>query len=89
MNAGNSWNIDIRKWTRRLAAPFLALALVGSVVTYECVKPDAASAYGTPLTFACATGNVPDAQRLLALGVKADYVRGDGITPLIMATNAG
>jgi hypothetical protein len=33
MNAGNSWNIDIRKWTRRLAAPFLALALVGSVVT--------------------------------------------------------
>ena len=48
MNAGNSWNIDMKKWTRRLAAPFLALALVGSVVTYECVKPDAASAASVP-----------------------------------------
>src|SRR2546423_2710025 len=44
MNAASWWNSNGRKWTRRLAAPFLALALVGSVVTYECVKPNAASA---------------------------------------------
>src|SRR5437763_15808632 len=44
MNAASWRNSNRRKWTRRLAAPFLALALVGSVVTYECIKPNAASA---------------------------------------------
>jgi serine protease Do len=44
MNAASSWNSNKKKWTRRLAAPFLALAMVGAVVTYECVKPNAASA---------------------------------------------
>src|SRR6202011_3571490 len=33
-----------QKWTRRLAVPMIALALVASFVTYECVKPAAASA---------------------------------------------
>jgi serine protease Do len=40
----NAMNENARKWTRRLAAPVLALALVGSVVSYECLKPTSASA---------------------------------------------
>src|SRR3954467_9249861 len=40
----SKWNDSSRKGPRRLAAPVLAIALVGSVVTYECVKPAAASA---------------------------------------------
>ena len=44
MKAGSSGNSKLNQWTRRLAAPFLALALVGSVVTYECVKPSSANA---------------------------------------------
>jgi serine protease Do len=38
------WKDSARKWTRRLAVPLLAVALAGSVVTYECIKPAAASA---------------------------------------------
>jgi len=48
MNEGNGANSKLKTWTRRLAAPFLALALVGSVVTYECVKPSSASAAAVP-----------------------------------------
>jgi len=33
-----------KHWTRRLAVPMLALALVASFTTYECVKPAAARA---------------------------------------------
>jgi serine protease Do len=33
-----------KHWTRRLAVPMLAMALVASFVTYECVKPAAARA---------------------------------------------
>jgi serine protease Do len=33
-----------KHWTRRLAVPMLALALVASFVSYECVKPAAARA---------------------------------------------
>jgi serine protease Do len=44
MNVG-MWLKDSKaKWTRRLAVPMLALALVASFVTYECVKPTAARA---------------------------------------------
>ena len=28
-----------KKWTRRLAVPMLALALIGSFVSYEFAKP--------------------------------------------------
>ena len=35
---------SIKKWTRRLAMPVLALALAASFATYECVKPAAARA---------------------------------------------
>ncbi|HKU26370.1 MAG TPA: Do family serine endopeptidase [Candidatus Sulfotelmatobacter sp.] len=48
MNAGSGANNNLKKWTRLLAAPFLALVLAGSVVTYECVKPPSASAAAVP-----------------------------------------
>src|SRR5205823_4303888 len=48
MKAASPDNSNMNKWTRRLAAPFLALVLVGSVVTYECVKPSSASAAAVP-----------------------------------------
>src|SRR5947209_20294895 len=48
MNVASPDNNNMKKWTRRLAAPFLALVLVGSVVTYECVKPSSASAAAVP-----------------------------------------
>ena len=37
-------NDSIKKWTRRLAMPVLAVALAASFATYECVKPAAARA---------------------------------------------
>lgn len=48
MKASSPVNENMKKWTRRLAAPFLALVLVGSVVTYECVKPSSANAAAVP-----------------------------------------
>ena len=47
MNVGMQWKEGTNKWTRRLAAPMLALALVASFVTYECVKATAARAAAT------------------------------------------
>ncbi|HVN22175.1 MAG TPA: Do family serine endopeptidase [Dongiaceae bacterium] len=40
----SKWMESAKRWTRRLAVPTLALALVGSFVTYETFKPSAASA---------------------------------------------
>lgn len=51
--------------------------------------PNHASTYGTPLSFACVTANLEGANLLFSKGVKADFVRTDGITPLIDASNAG
>src|SRR5215467_1891573 len=44
MNSAKWINDQTKKWTKRLAAPVLALALIGSFATYECLKPSAASA---------------------------------------------
>jgi serine protease Do len=44
MNAGTWLKDSKNKWTRRLAVPMLALALVASFVTYEFAKPAAARA---------------------------------------------
>jgi len=44
MNARTWFNEKKSKWIRRLAMPIMALALVASFVTYECVKPAAARA---------------------------------------------
>ena len=39
MNARSWWDSKVQKMTRGRAAAVLALALLGSFVTYECVKP--------------------------------------------------
>jgi serine protease Do len=44
MNPAQWLSDRTKKWSRRLAAPMLALAMVGSLVTYECIKPNAAKA---------------------------------------------
>ena len=44
MNVGTRLKDSTKKWTRRLAVPMLALALIGSFVTYEFAKPTAAKA---------------------------------------------
>jgi len=44
MNVAMQWKDSLKKWTRRLAMPAMALALIGAFATYECVKPSAASA---------------------------------------------
>ncbi len=46
MNAGTWLKDSTIKWTRRLAVPMLALALVASFVTYEFAKPASARAAG-------------------------------------------
>jgi ankyrin repeat protein len=52
-------------------------------------QPDAPSTYGTPLTFAATSGNVPGAGILLSKGVDVNYARTDGITVLMMAAHSG
>jgi serine protease Do len=69
------------KWTRRLAVPMLALALVASFVTYECVKPTAARAAAaapsaTPL-------DVDSVSSLLALD-KAMETLAARVTPAVV-----
>lgn len=54
MKASSPVNENMKKWTRRLVAPLLALVLVGSVVTYECVKPSSANAAAVPAPAAAA-----------------------------------
>jgi serine protease Do len=44
MNGEMRLKDSTKKWMRRLAVPVLAVALVASFVTYECVKPVAARA---------------------------------------------
>jgi len=44
MNAGTWLNDNTKKWTKRLAMPVIAGALVAAFATYECVKPAAARA---------------------------------------------
>lgn len=52
-------------------------------------KPDLESPYGTPLTFASATGHTAGIQLLLSKGADVNHARVDGMTPLMMAANAG
>lgn len=52
-------------------------------------KPDAPSPYGTALTFAAQSGNIPGMKLLLARGVNVNPRRPDGITVLMLASRAG
>jgi ankyrin repeat protein len=52
-------------------------------------KPDFNTPYGSPLTFAAISGNVPGAQMLFERGADVNMARGDGNTPLMMAAFSG
>jgi hypothetical protein len=52
-------------------------------------KLDAPSPYGTALTFAAQSGNVPGMKMLLARGANVNPRRPDGITALMLAARAG
>lgn len=52
-------------------------------------KPDDENTYGTALTFAASSGNVPGVKLLLAKDVRVDVARTDGMTPLMMAAQSG
>jgi serine protease Do len=81
MNVGTWIKNSTKTWMRRLAMPTLALALVGSFVTYECVKPGAAKAANaapaaTPL-------DVDSVSSLLALD-KAMETLAARVTPAVV-----
>ena len=81
MNVG-MWLKDSKaKWTRRLAVPMLALALVASFVTYECVKPTAARAAGAAPS--AAPLDVDSVSALLALD-KAMETLAARVTPAVV-----
>jgi serine protease Do len=84
MNTG-TWLKDkdsATKWTRRLAAPMLALALVASFVTYEFAKPAAARASAAAPT-AAAPLDVDSVAPLLALD-KAMETLAARVTPAVV-----
>jgi serine protease Do len=70
-----------KTWMRRLAMPTLALALVGSFVTYECVKPGAAKAANAAP--AAAPLDVDSVSSLLALD-KAMETLAARVTPAVV-----
>lgn len=80
MNAGQLKE-TAKKWTRRMAAPVLALALIGSFVTYECVKPAAARAAAAAP--AAAPLDVDSVSSLLALD-KAMETLAARVTPAVV-----
>src|SRR5271166_6405615 len=89
MNAGmqledSKKNDSKRNWMQRLAVPMLALALVASFATYECVKP--ASARASAAAPSAATAAPLDADSvgaLLALD-KAMEILAARVTPAVV-----
>ena len=81
MNVGMEWKEGTKKWTRRLMAPMLALALVASFVTYECVKATAARAAATAPS--AAPLDIDSVSSLLALD-KAMETLAARVTPAVV-----
>jgi len=81
MNVGTWIKNSTETWMRRLAMPTLALALVGSFVTYECVKPGAAKAANAAP--AAAPLDVDSVSSLLALD-KAMETLAARVTPAVV-----
>jgi serine protease Do len=81
MNVGMQFKDSTKKWTRRLAVPILALALVASFATYECVKPAAARAANAAP--AAAPLDVDSVGALLALD-KAMETLAARVTPAVV-----
>jgi len=82
MNAGTWLKDSATKWTRRLAVPMLALALVASFVTYEFAKPAAARA-SAAAPAAAAPLDVDSVAPLLALD-KAMETLAARVTPAVV-----
>lgn len=82
MQSGN-WRDTVRNWKRRLAVPALALALVASFVTYECVKPAAANAANAPATPVAAPLDVDSVGALMALDKAMETVAAR-VTPAVV-----
>ena len=81
MNVGMQLKDSSKRWMRRLAVPMLALALVGSFITYECVKPTAArAAVAAP---SAAPLDVESVSSLLALD-KAMETLAARVTPAVV-----
>src|ERR1700726_2244726 len=84
MNVG-TWIKNSRKtWMRRLAMPTLALALVGSFVSYECVKPSAAKAANAAP--AAAPLDVDSVSSLLALDKAMETLAAPGTPAVVNVT---
>jgi serine protease Do len=81
MNVGTWIKNSTKTSMRRLAMPTLALALVGSFVTYECVKPGAAKAANAAP--AAAPLDVDSVSSLLALD-KAMETLAARVTPAVV-----
>ena len=81
MNVGTWIKNSTKTWMRRLAMPTLALVLVGSFVTYECVKPGAAKAANAAP--AAAPLDVDSVSSLLALD-KAMETLAARVTPAVV-----
>ena len=81
MNVGTWIKNSTKTSMRRLAMPTLALALVGSFVTYECVKPGAAKAANAAP--AAAALDVDSVSSLLALD-KAMETLAARVTPAVV-----
>src|SRR5215469_16051055 len=73
---------SVRNWKRRLAVPVMALALAGSFVTYECVKPAAAAA-NAPATPAAAPLDIDSVGALMALDKAMETVAAR-VTPAVV-----
>src|SRR3984957_8130728 len=81
MNVGTWIKNSTKTWMRRLAMPTLALALAGSFVTYECVKPGAAKAANAAP--AAAPLDIDSVSSLLALD-KAMETLAARVTPAVV-----
>ena len=81
MNVGMQLKDSTKRWMRRLAVPVIALGLIGSFVTYECVKPTAArAAVAAP---SAAPLDVDSVSSLLALD-KAMETLAARVTPAVV-----
>ena len=82
MDAGK-WKHDVRNWKRRLAMSILALALVGSFVTYEWIRPTAANAASTSISPAPPPLDVDSVGALIALDKAMETVAAR-VTPAVV-----
>jgi serine protease Do len=81
MNAGMQLKDSAKRWTRRLALPVLALAVVASFATYECVQP--AGARAAAAAPSAAPLDVDSVSSLLALD-KAMETLAARVTPAVV-----